>query len=459
MTNRTLLPPINLLNWYSANTQPYSLETRQLPAEWGTKANVTVFSCVYCQLMGTLPPEWDLQHQIATSVHTLQSSARSFTTYLGVQYLVLDDCVLYGNQLNGTLPSYNLVDATKVNDAIFEGSARSKLYERAKPFYSAVLRSLNLEGNLFSGSFPTEWVWAMPYVNFLNLRANRLNGSLPELPGHCLRNGAQGNTAAANNLMNTYLGNMVWSNLQTLLVPNNQFSGTLPVTWLLHQNLLSFDVGQTSLEGQLPETEIPNLDTWEGTQKVPAVGSPIEDYAYLCPVANVPSTDPVANQYLGKNHMPLQSIRISHCPLFTGTFPTTWFWTLCDLITLEVYSVPGITGPIVRFYQMSNMGRNVTWNGARDDSPIAKCMDNYTAHRNGSSVFLLINSRFQAYQTRFPRFLVERTFPWRWTNGGMQQEFLVLPLLCILCRSPGTDCVGPSQITSELCSLNWFMSN
>ncbi|CAI7926794.1 unnamed protein product, partial [Closterium sp. NIES-53] len=257
------------------------------------------------------PTEW----MVLTRLETLRAGLNGFTGSIPSTISALTALTileLYGNNISGSIPagisklpnlvylllgSNNMTGAAPVTHANLSyldlswnqltsmpsainadvSMAHNQLQGPLPSLVSTDLRTLELQGNTFSGSLPNFYLWKTPYLSIFDVRDNQLSGSLPDsisrltllkklgLGGNNLSDVVPASlgrltdltylSMAHNQLQGPLPSALLSTDLRTLELQGNAFSGSLPNFYLwkpVHLEIL--DVSDNQLSGSLPDS-------------------------------------------------------------------------------------------------------------------------------------------------------------------------------------------------------------
>ncbi len=168
--------------------------TEGLPAAWGSPHGFQKLGVLYCEdsvsLGGTLPESW--------------ASPGAFPN--------VQEMILYNSSIGGGVPaSWGSPGGFPKLQRLNLGS--SSLQGSIPAFNNAALAALDLDDCKLNGSLGMFWSSSAP-LQAVSLSGNHISGSLPDVPG-------------------------ALSELTLLDLGDKQLTGTLPLSWLQENNLLS----------------------------------------------------------------------------------------------------------------------------------------------------------------------------------------------------------------------------
>lgn len=231
------------LNWLSIGTNELS---GTIPAEWGALSNLVKLHVGRNRLEGTIPPElgnltrlehlWLHNNQLTSTIPGSFGQLRLQTLHLGY------------NPLTGTIPqemaAMTTISEFYLKNSSFTGSIPAWLNTCTKLWF------IDFSFNGFSGTIPP--LDALENLRLLSLESNNLEGNFPRL--------STSNTGLELNFAKNRLSGSLPSpasfsaqlNWLSFNVANNNFSGSIPPSFLQLVNLKSFFAGDNSLSGSIP---------------------------------------------------------------------------------------------------------------------------------------------------------------------------------------------------------------
>lgn len=162
------------------------------------------------------------------------------------QLLSLENLQLYGTQLTGTLPP-ELGDLIGLVDF----SAGSTFMNGTLPdSYSNLiqLNKMDFSSSFFSGTIPAAYR-NLCMIGTLSLDDNQLTGTLPATLTQLNQLTA---LDVSTNLLNGTLPNVNWQQMSSIIMSNNMFSGSLPISMCQMTNLYTIVLSNNKLTGSIP---------------------------------------------------------------------------------------------------------------------------------------------------------------------------------------------------------------
>ena len=189
-----------------------------LPTQLGL-LNLTILSLRENAYQGTIPRE--LEHLSSLLVLDLgyNELSSSIPDYLG-SLKMMQTISLDHNRFTGRLPSIMLLDVASfsVSYNLLTGQIPSSLL-------SLSLELLDISGNFFTGTLPSNWIKS-PSLSLFSFQENNITGSLPSTIG-TMQN-LQSLNGASNSLTGTVPKELANTQLTELTLQDNQLSGSLP---------------------------------------------------------------------------------------------------------------------------------------------------------------------------------------------------------------------------------------
>ncbi|CAN8268172.1 unnamed protein product [Cochlearia groenlandica] len=223
--------------------------TGSVPASLGNCPSLQNLDLSDNQLSGAIP----VSLAETTRLYRLNLSFNSLTGHLPVSIArshTLTFLDLRSNNLSGPVPDFSvngshpLLKTLNLDHNLFSGSLPLSLYKQS------LLEEVNLSHNKFSGYLPEE-LGALTHLQRLDLSYNSINGTIPDAI-----DGLQNLTVLnlkrnkINGPIPERLGNM--SRIKELDLSENNFNGSIPLSLLNLKNLSSFNISYNALSGPVP---------------------------------------------------------------------------------------------------------------------------------------------------------------------------------------------------------------
>ncbi|XP_019182483.1 PREDICTED: receptor-like protein 12 [Ipomoea nil] len=210
--------------------------------------NLTVLSLAGCSFSGTVPPKLfqvpTLQTIDLSYNEILEGSLPDFPENGSLKSLTLEGTLFSGNlpESIGNLRVLSHIDVTGCN---FRGVIPASITKLTK------LVELRLSGNSFSGPIPAS-LFFLPSLRSLDLDGNKLSGHINELQNVTSNSPLELLDLRNNNLEGTIPSFFFqFQNLSTLHLGMNKFSGQIPSFFFQLQNLTNLYLSSNKFSGQM----------------------------------------------------------------------------------------------------------------------------------------------------------------------------------------------------------------
>ncbi|KAL4558485.1 hypothetical protein LXL04_036686 [Taraxacum kok-saghyz] len=249
---------------------------------------------------------------------------------------------LSGNSLNGIIPSqlWSLKNLTYLD--LSQNSLTGPLLQSPDSIiYLARLLHLNLSGNYFNGTIPSQ-LWSLKNLEYLDLSQNLLTGPIIQSSDSMIYLTRLLHLNLSFNLLNGNIPSQLWSlkNLEYLDLSQNWLTGPIIHTSdsLIHlTRLLQLDLSGNCLNGTIP------TQLWS-----------LENLEYFDLSHNL-LTGPILQSYDSMIHL----TQLLHLGLsdnyFNGTIPSQ-LWSLKNLEYLDL-TQNWLSGPVLQSASMINLTR------------------------------------------------------------------------------------------------------
>lgn len=293
--------------------------TGGLPSSWGGLSNLQYLRVPNNQLTGSIPSSWGSLGNLLT-------------------------LALFHNQLGGPLPA-SIVGLTRltsleIQENSFSGPLPAGLFGVGKP-----LTNIFIGTNQFSGSIPPE-VGLVDNLDAIDISSNKFTGVMP----HSIWSHPKNRYVYAQNnadLIITIPQNTT-RNLIVVAVQSTKFSGSIPA-WIgecpqLEQLTFSFNLGLT---GSIPESLGLVKTLREFRAKATNLSGPIPSSLGNC--TNLQGFD-IGNTSISgilpdslRNLTAMKYFAMGYTNI-SGTIPTGFFQGWTDLLEVELYAMPFLSG-------------------------------------------------------------------------------------------------------------------
>nr|XP_043607070.1 receptor protein-tyrosine kinase CEPR2 isoform X2 [Erigeron canadensis] len=227
----------------------------QLPTDIGNMNNLTVFQCFMNQFSGQLPPGFgDMQHLKGFSIYRNNFSGnfpRNFAKFAPLVEIDISE-----NNFSGGFPKF-LCGGGVLEKLLALGNDFSGEFPENYAECKSLLR-LRVGQNQLSGKIPQGLLWALPFVDLIDLSDNNFSGEIIIIMSP--RIGAANSTSLTQLLLfdNRFSG-VIPSQVGTLLtrlekldLSNNKFSGKIPSEFQNLKQLSSLHLHNNLLSGSIP---------------------------------------------------------------------------------------------------------------------------------------------------------------------------------------------------------------